>query len=564
MINKKRLGDILVESGFITEEELMKALEVQKESDRRLGRVMIDMGLITELDVVEALEYQLGIPQVDLKKFVIDPSVINLISKELADKAKAIPIRQEGNTITVAMADPLDVVAIDDIRIKTSYNVNPVVATESEIQYAIDQYFSSDDVVEELMHDIDSKTERSESSQDEINRLLEMVDDAPIVRLVNNIINDGVKLRASDIHIEPQEDQLRVRYRVDGILHNEMKIPKHTHAALVSRIKIMADLDIAERRVPQDGRLQMETENNHQVDLRVSTLPTVKGEKVVLRILDKSNLMLSVDELGFLAEHKSLFTKMINQSHGMILITGPTGSGKTTTLYSALNSLDTELDNIITVEDPVEYRLDGINQVQTKPKAGLTFANSLRAILRQDPDIIMIGEIRDKETAEIAVHAALTGHLVLSTLHTNEAAGALSRLIDMGVAPFLVASSVMGVVAQRLVRKICPSCKIKLEDNLISPELKDYLGEEEMEIYKGEGCRVCNETGYRGRTAIHEMLDVSNEIKKLIVNNASAAEIEEVAESEGMISLEKSGLTKLKQGITTVEEVMRVTKVHFS
>ena len=564
MINKKRLGDILVESGFITEEELKQALGVQKESDMRLGRVMIDMGLITEVDVVEALEYQLGIPQIDLKKFVINPSVINLISKELAEKVKAIPIHQEGNNITVAMADPLDVVAIDDIRIKTSYNVNPVVATETEIQHAIDQYFSNDEVVEELMHDIDSKTEKSENSQNEINRLLEMVDNAPIVRLVNNIINDGIKLRASDIHIEPKEEQLKVRYRVDGILHNEMQIPKNTHAALVSRIKIMADLDIAERRIPQDGRFQMEIDNNRQVDLRVSTLPTVKGEKVVLRILDKSNLMLSIDDLGFLPEHKKLFTKMINQAHGMILITGPTGSGKTTTLYSALNALDTENNNIITVEDPVEYRLEDVNQVQTKAKAGLTFANSLRAILRQDPDIIMVGEIRDEETAEIAVHAALTGHLVLSTLHTNEAAGALSRLIDMGVAPFLVASSVMGVVAQRLVRKICPSCKKRQESSLVSPDLKDYLGEEEVEIYKGEGCRACNETGYRGRTAIHEILDVSNEIKKLIVKNASAAEIGEVAAQEGMISLEKSGLTKLKQGITTAEEVMRVTKVHFS
>jgi type IV pilus assembly protein PilB len=341
-----------------------------------------------------------------------------------------------------------------------------------------------------------------------------------------------------------------------------MNIPKHTHSALVSRIKIMSDMDIAERRAPQDGRIQMVVKDK-EIDLRVSVLPTVEGEKVVIRILDKSNLMLGIDDLGFLAEHKSLFKQMISSPHGILLITGPTGSGKTTTLYSALSSLKADEENIITVEDPVEYRLDGVNQVQTNPKAGLTFANGLRSILRQDPDIVMVGEIRDKETAEIAIHAALTGHLVLSTLHTNEAAGALTRLTNMGIEPFLVASSVVGVVAQRLVRTLCGNCKIQEEEPLVNEKLAEYLGEgnTSIELHRPEGCRNCNETGYSGRTAIHEVLEMNSDIKKLVVNKASAVEIEEKAIEEGMITLEISGLEKVKQGVTTMEEIMQVTKV---
>ncbi|WP_027339324.1 type IV-A pilus assembly ATPase PilB [Halonatronum saccharophilum] len=563
MIKKKRLGDILVEAGFINEEELQEALRIQKDSDKRLGKVMKEMNLLTEQDVVEALEFQLGIPQVDLEKFIIDDEVIKIIPESLAVRHRAIPIKKRGRRLTVAMEDPLDVLAIDDIRIKTSCEVDPVIATASEIELALQRYFGNDNLVSELLDDIGSKWGTDDEGED-VDRLREMVDDAPVVRLVNNIIIDGIRTRASDIHIEPQDDQVRVRYRIDGVLHNHMTIPKHTHSALVSRVKIMSEMDISERRIPQDGRIQMVIGDGREVDLRVSSLPTVRGEKVVLRILDKSNLMLSIDKLGFLDNQERSFKKMIGQPHGMLLITGPTGSGKTTTLYSALSSLDTSDDNIITVEDPVEYRLEGINQVQTLPKAGLTFANALRAILRQDPDIVMIGEIRDKETAEIAIHAALTGHLVLSTLHTNEAAGALGRLIDMGVEPFLVASSIMGVIAQRLVRRICPDCKAENDDIIIDPQLEKYLGEgkDKISLYNGEGCRNCNDTGYRGRAAIHEVLEIDSDIKKLIVNNASADEIEEEAKKKGMITLETSGLMKAEQGVTTLEEIMRVTKVH--
>lgn len=563
MIKKKRLGDILVDVGFITEDELQQALEKQKGSDKRLGEVLKEMKLVTEEDVMEALEYQLGIPQVNLKKFIIDSEIIKMIPQSMAERHKAIPIKRRGDNLTVAMADPLDVMAIDDIRIKTGCEVMPVIASGEEIERSIEQHFGSEEVVDEVVQDINSKIDTEDAEGEvEVDRLREMVEEAPVVRLVNNLIAEAVTSRASDIHIEPQEEEVRVRYRIDGILHNEMNIPKHTHSALVSRIKIMADMDIAERRAPQDGRVQMVVKDR-EIDLRVSILPTVEGEKVVIRILDKSNLMLDIDDLGFLPEHKSLFKNMIGQPHGMLLITGPTGSGKTTTLYSALNALVTEEENIVTVEDPVEYRLDGINQVQTNPKAGLTFATGLRSILRQDPDIVMVGEIRDKETAEIAIHAALTGHLVLTTLHTNEAAGALSRLVNMGIEPFLVASSVIGVVAQRLVRTICDTCETEKKEISVDAGLKEYLeqNKDSLEVYQGEGCRNCNETGYRGRTAIHEMLEVSGSIKDLVVQKASAAEIEDKAKEEGMITLETCGLDKATRGITTIKEVMRVTKV---
>lgn len=562
MVKKKRLGDILVEAGFISEEQLQEALDVQTDSDKRLGEVLKELGMITEQDIVEALEFQLGIPKADLKKFIIDEEAINSISKTLASKHQVIPINKKNNVLTVAMADPLNVIAIDDIRVQTGCEVNPVIAKESEIQSAIDQYFSNTDEVEELVDDINFELDSGVDSDAELNRLREMVDDAPVVRLVNNIINDGISFGASDIHIEPLEEEVRVRYRIDGILHKEMSLPKHTHAALVSRIKIMGELDIAERRLPQDGRIQIAVSDNREIDLRVSTLPTVKGEKVVLRILDKENLKLNLGQLGFLEKQRTLFAKMINKSYGMVLITGPTGSGKTTTLYSALSTLNCEEDNLITVEDPVEYQLDGINQVATKPKAGLGFATVLRSILRQDPDTIMIGEIRDQETAKIATNAALTGHLVFSTLHTNTAAGALSRLADMGVQDFLIASAVIGVVSQRLVRKICENCKVV--DNEISEkyDLEAYLGSKaaDFKLYRGEGCRVCNDTGYDGRTAIHELLTVDDKIKKLIVNQASTSEIETAVGDKGLFSIEESGFEKVKQGITTLEEVLRVTQ----
>ena len=563
MIKKKRLGDILVEAQFITEEQLHEALKVQKGTDKRLGVVLQELGLVTDQDLVEALEFQLGIPQVDLEKFFIDSNVIKIIPPELAQRHHAIPIKKRGNILTVAMEDPLDVMAIDDIKIKTNCEIIPVIATRTEIEHTLEKYFGNSDIISEFLDNINSDWQDSLENDIEEGELRELVDDAPVVKLVNNIIADGVKLRASDIHIEPLDEDIQIRYRIDGILQNTMNnVPKSALPALVSRIKIMSDLDIAERRVPQDGRIQM-TIQGKEIDLRVSTLPTVKGEKVVMRILDKSNLMLKLDDLGFIAEHLEVFKEMINHPHGMILITGPTGSGKTTTLYSALSSLDSEHENIITVENPVEYRLDGINQVQTNNKAGLTFASALRSILRQDPDIVLIGEIRDKETAEIAINAALTGHLVLSTLHTNEAAGALTRLVDMGVEPFLVSSSIVGVVAQRLVRRICPHCKVKSREKLVDKDLEKYLGagNNTIDFYHGKGCRECNETGYRGRAAIHEILEIDNGIKRMIVQGASTEDIAERAMADGMITLEASGLYKVNEGITTLEEVMRVTKV---
>lgn len=565
MIKKKRLGDILVEAGFITEEQLNQALEKQSETDNRLGEVLKNMGLINEADVVEALEFQLGIPKVDLGDRIIDPEIAKEIAQSMAEKHKAVPIEKNGNTLTVAMADPLDVMAIDDIRLKTGYEVEPVIALESEIDRSLKQYYGNQDLVNEFVSDMDDAEIESVNEEEDVEELRKMVDEAPVVKLANNIIRDGVDITASDIHIEPMEDEVRVRYRIDGILHTEMNVPKDIHAALVSRMKIMADLDIAERRIPQDGRIQIIVDGK-KIDLRVSTLPTVRGEKIVLRILDKSNLMLDLDELGFSPNHKNMFRRMIDQPHGMVLITGPTGSGKTTTLYSALSTLDNSDENIITVEDPVEYRLEGINQVQTNPKAGLTFATGLRSILRQDPDTIMVGEIRDKETAEMAVHSALTGHLVFSTLHTNHAAGAITRLIDMGVEPFLVASSVSGVMAQRLVRTICSNCKVKESDPLVDPELEEYLGvgKDSIELYKGVGCRECNDTGYKGRTAVHEILEMTPKIKELVVNGASAEQIEEVARKEGMDTLETSSLRKVSKGLTTIEEAKRVTKVQLS
>ncbi|MGM0502826.1 MAG: type II secretion system ATPase GspE, partial [Bacillota bacterium] len=476
-----------------------------------------------------------------------------------------IPIERDNNTLTVAISDPLDVMAIDDIRLKTGYEVDPVIALESEIDRAIKQHFGSKDLVDEFVRDMDDAEIETVGEEEDLEELRKMVDEAPVVKLANNIIRDGVDMAASDIHIEPMENEVRVRYRIDGILYTEMDVPKNIHAALVSRMKIMADLDIAERRVPQDGRIQIIV-SDKKIDLRVSTLPTVRGEKIVLRILDKSNLMLDLDQLGFSPEHKTIFKRMIDQPHGMFLITGPTGSGKTTTLYSALSTLDNDDENIITVEDPVEYRLEGINQVQTNPKAGLTFATGLRSILRQDPDTIMVGEIRDKETAEMAVHSALTGHLVFSTLHTNHAAGAVARLIDMGVEPFLVASSVSGVMAQRLVRTICTNCKVKESDPLVDPEIEEYLGmgQDSIELYRGVGCRECNDTGYKGRTAIHEILELTPKIKDLIVKGASAEQIEEEAKRQGMHTLEASSLFKVSKGLTTIEEAKRVTKVQLS
>jgi type IV pilus assembly protein PilB len=559
---KKRLGDILVEFNVITEAQLQDALKVQKETGVRLGQALIQLGIVTEQRMNEVLEFQLGIPQVALHKYRLDPKVVKLISGELARRHKIIPIERKANKIRLAMMDPLNLVAIDDVQLQTGLEVEPVIATEREIDQVISRYFGLTDSVKQAFGNQLHQMEKEAAAVTELVDLAELAnagDDAPIVKAVNAFIQQSVKEKASDIHIEPGERHVRVRYRIDGILQEMMTLPKQTHAPLVSRIKIMADMDIAEKRVPQDGRIQIKMDI-HNIDLRVSTLPTIYGEKVVIRLLDKTNALFTINELGMQPEVLDVFKKMLKQTYGVILITGPTGSGKTTTVYAGLNQLNDQEKNIITVEDPVEYVLPGINQVQVNTKAGITFAAGLRSILRQDPDIIMVGEIRDGETAEIAVRAATTGHLVLSTLHTNDAAGTVTRLMNMGVEPFMVASSMVGILAQRLVRIICPECKQSYQ--LPSNDLmRFFLGVGETEpvtLYKGTGCSLCNNTGYKGRIAIQEVMSISKEIRRLIMQKTAADLIKEQAIREGMLTLKEDGMKKALAGITTINEVIRV------
>jgi type IV pilus assembly protein PilB len=559
---KKRLGDILVEFKVITETQLQDALKVQKETGVRLGQALIQLGIVTEQRMNEVLEFQLGIPQVALHKYRLDPKVVKLISGELARRHKIVPVERRGNKIRLAMMDPLNLVAIDDVQLQTGMEVEPVIASEREIDQVISRYFGLTDSVKQAFGSQLHQMEKEAAAVAEIVDLAELanaVDEAPIVKAVNAFIQQSVKEKASDIHIEPSERQVRVRYRIDGILQEMMTLPKQTHAPLVSRIKIMADMDIAEKRVPQDGRIQVKMDTRN-IDLRISTLPTIFGEKVVIRLLDKTSAVFSVSQLGMQPEVQDVFEKMLKQTYGVILITGPTGSGKTTTLYAGLNQLNSQEKNIITVEDPVEYVLPGVNQVQVSAKAGITFAAGLRSILRQDPDIIMVGEIRDSETAEIAVRAATTGHSVLSTLHTNDAAGTVTRLIDMGVEPFMVASSLVGIVAQRLVRTICLECKqsYQLPANDL---MRFFIGVDETEpvtLYKGTGCSLCNNTGYKGRVAIQEVMSISKEIRRLIIQKTSADLIKEQAIREGMLTLKEDGMKKALAGITTINEVIRV------
>ncbi|HBT49628.1 MAG TPA: type II secretion system protein GspE, partial [Caldanaerobacter subterraneus] len=465
---KKKLGELLVEVGLITEEQLKHAMEVQSKTGEKLGKVLTKLGYVTENQILEALEFQLGIPHVDLQKYYIDPEVAKLVPESVAKRHLLIPVKKSEDGLYVAMADPLNIFALDDVRIITKQNVKPLIASESSILKAIDRIYGKEQA-EKAAQEFKKEFKEEESLPQEV---LEEIQNAPAVRFVNSIIEQAVKSRASDIHIEPTEKDLRIRFRIDGQLTEAMRTIKSTHAPVVTRIKIMANMNIAERRLPQDGRFDF-TVSGRTVDVRVSSLPTVFGEKIVLRLLDKENFVMTKEQLGFDEEDLPLFDKLIKRPNGIVLLTGPTGSGKTTTLYAMLRELNKPNVNIITVEDPVEYSLEGINQVQVNEKAGLTFATALRSILRQDPDIIMIGEIRDTETAEIAIRAAITGHLVLSTLHTNNAAGAITRLIDMGIEPYLVASSVVGVIAQRLARKVCDNCKVPYK---ASKEEKEILG----------------------------------------------------------------------------------------
>ncbi|MFZ5966241.1 MAG: type II secretion system ATPase GspE [Bacillota bacterium] len=552
--NRKRLGDLLVDAGLITKEQLNSALQLQKKTGKKLGELLIEESYVEEKQIIEVLEFQLGIPHMDLEKYFIDPDIPKLINETLAKRHILIPIKKDRGKIVVAMADPLNIFAMDDIRIATGLEVEPVIATKKDILNAIEQYYGQQHA-EKAIEDF-----KKQYNMDDISELdddvLNEINNAPIVRLINSIIQQAVKMKASDIHIEPYEDNVRVRFRVDGELQEIMTPSKSAHSAISTRIKIMGKMDIAEKRIPQDGRVETVVDGK-EVDLRISVLPTVYGEKIVIRLLDRSGFLVTKGQLGFTDENLALFDKIIKNPNGIILVTGPTGSGKTTTLYTVLRELNKPNINVITVEDPVEYRLRGINQVQVNTKAGLTFASGLRAILRQDPDVIMIGEIRDAETAQIAIRAAITGHLVLSTMHTNDTASTVTRLVDMGIEPYLVSSSVVGVIAQRLVKRVCPKCAMPYGPSSFE---KEMLGLEDHNhvFYKGTGCSACNHTGYKGRTAIHEILPVNNEIRELIDSRASLDTIRKTAVKQGTIALRENCQQLILNGVTTTEELLRV------
>ncbi len=561
-----KLGQLLLLNKLISEEDLKKALELQAKNGERLGSTLIKLGIISEEQLLNFLSKQYDVPAINLSEYKIDPAITKFIPHDVASKYLIFPVAKVGATLTIAMADPSNVFAIDDIKFMTGYNVEPVVASESAIRTAISEYYGEHDVLQNVMESlkvsggVDFDLVHETEDEVDISELKQAVEEAPVVKLVNAILNEAIDKGSSDIHIEPYEKSLRVRYRIDGVLYDIMQPPPKLRAALTSRIKIMADLDIAERRLPQDGRIKLKVKGR-AIDLRVSTLPTIFGEKIVMRILDRGSLVLDLTKLGFEPKALEDFNEAIHSPYGMVLVTGPTGSGKTTTLYSALSTINKIDVNIMTVEDPVEYNLHGINQVHVKEEIGLTFASALRAFLRQDPDIIMVGEIRDFETAEIAVKAALTGHLVLSTLHTNDAPSTVSRLLNMGVEPFLVSASVLLILAQRLCRKVCHQCKE--EEKIPIPALVDIgFSEEEartIKCFKGKGCPACNDTGYKGRIALYEVMPLKEELKELILEGASASEIKRSAIRLGMKTLRMSGLTKLKEGVTSIEEVLRVT-----
>jgi type IV pilus assembly protein PilB len=556
-----QLSDVLLDEGLITEEDLAAAREEQQRRGRSLGRVLIEMGLFTEAGLVAALAKHLGLPFVELESQDIDHMAATLLPDHMARRYCVFPFGfTEDGKLKVAMSDPSNVIALDDIRTACDHEVQPVVATRGDILAALDKYTSlGGDSVASLAGDIAMGGDEF----DDLDGLEDAgVDDAPIVKFVNALISQAVTDRASDIHIEPQETEVRVRYRIDGVLHEVTAQSRKIHAGVVSRLKIMADMDIAERRIPQDGRISVKAANK-KIDLRVSTLPTVYGEKMVMRILDKSSIMLDLTDLGFTEHNYSMFSESFTKPYGLILVTGPTGSGKSTTLYATLNKISRPEVNIVTVEDPVEYRLPGISQVQTNKKAGLTFGSALRSILRQDPDIVLIGEMRDQETAHIGLEAALTGHLVLSTLHTNDAPSAVTRLTEMGIDPFLVASAADCVMAQRLARRLCGKCKEQYQPSLAElqaaglPVTEGDLGRFPA-LQRAVGCGSCGNTGYRGRLAIHEIMRVNEEIERMIVEKASTDQIAKAAARNGMRTLREDGLHKVVQGHTTLEELSRV------
>jgi len=565
-----RLGEILVKESLITQDQLQKALEFQRVNGGKLGSCLTKMGFITDDDITGVLSRQYGVPSINLKYYEIDPNVIRLIPQDTATRYQVVPLSRVGSVLTIAMTDPTNVFAMDDVKFMTGFNVEPVVASETAIADAISRFYgggsSNGEELSNLMRDlVEEELELApDDAELDAQALEKAAEEAPIIKLVNLVLTDSVKRGASDIHIEPYETEMRVRFRIDGMLQTVMTPPLKVKDAMTSRMKIMAKLDIAEKRLPQDGRIMIKYKadgKKKELDFRVSTVPTLYGEKIVLRLLDKENLRLDMTKLGFEQSSLTKFERNILKPYGMVLVTGPTGSGKTNTLYSSVARLNQVDTNIMTAEDPVEFQLGGINQVQMKEQIGLNFAAALRAFLRQDPNIILVGEIRDFETAEIAVKAALTGHLVLSTLHTNDAPSTISRLMNMGIEPFLVATSVNLICAQRLVRRICSNCKEEVE---VPPQVLLDAGYSEDElkttkIYHGKGCSICNKGGYKGRTGLYEVMEINDELRELILVGASALELKKKAVEQGMLTLRRSGLVKIAAGMTTMDEVLRET-----
>ncbi len=609
-----KLGEILVRENLITPQQLREALDYQRSNGGRLGSNLIKLGIISDEVITAVLSRQYGVPSVNLELFEIDSETIKLISQEVAMKYIVLPISKVGATLTMAMADPTNVFAMDDIKFMTGLNVEPVIASEASIQSAIGEYYSSSKELELADVEVDDEFAKlseklakngnavtvggmeadqkigesdldvsldafqfnsegdgelevvEENEEIDLAQLAKASEDAPVVRLVNVLLVDSLRRGASDIHVEPYEKDFRIRFRIDGILYDVMHPPLKMRDALISRLKIMSKLDISEKRLPQDGRIKIKVKidsRSRELDFRVSTLPTLFGEKVVLRLLDKDKLMLDMTKLGFEESSLEIFKRNVAKPYGMVLVTGPTGSGKTNTLYSALQSLNTIETNIMTAEDPVEFNLHGINQVQMKEQIGLNFATALRSFLRQDPNIVLVGEIRDFETAEIAIKAALTGHMVLSTLHTNDAPSTISRMVNMGIEPFLVATSVNIIQAQRLIRRVCSECKEKQE---VPAEVLMEIGfaedeVSELEIFKGKGCQRCNDTGYKGRVGLFEVMEITDELRELILIGASAIELRKKAVEFGMVTLRESGLYKIRAGVTTIEEVVKETVI---
>ncbi|MFH2035799.1 MAG: ATPase, T2SS/T4P/T4SS family [Candidatus Zixiibacteriota bacterium] len=556
---RKKIGDILIEKGLITTAQLESALNSQENRGKKIGEIFVEQGIITDEQLLEAVAERLKIPSLSIESLVIDPMVVSLVPVEVARRYTLMPIFKIGNNLTIAMADPLNIIAIEELKYTTKFDIKRVVASHKGINAAIDQYYSVADSLNDVIGNY-SNSILNEIKQDAADGISNTENDAPVVKLVNLIIEQAIKDKASDIHIEPDEYHLRIRYRINGVMKEEASPPKNLQSEIVSRIKVASNMDVSEKRLPQDGRLVTKMDGN-EIDLRISTLPTIHGEKVVIRILDKRILDIGINNLGFESNQIAKVNELIKKKEGMILITGPTSSGKTTTLYSILQAVNSIEKNIITIEDPVEYSIPLINQVQTNEKAGLTFARTLRAILRQNPDIIMLGEIRDTETAMMAVRSALTGHLVLSTLHTNDAPSTITRLVDMGIEKYLVASSLKGVIAQRLLRTNCPTCKEEYRPTETEIKIAGLENDPNIKYFRGTGCNKCRMTGYSGQTGIYELISIDDAISELIVNEAGDLQIKNYAITQGFKPLYNSGIEKIKNGSVSLEEFLRVITI---